>query len=137
MNNTQGWYNPLMAQQPIMQPNYFQPPAPKYELIQIKGEAGAKNFRMAPNSKTILVDETAPMVWFAQTDSGGYLTVEPYDISPHKAQEQINVNDLAERVRRLEEQYVQQSNTTKPRKQKPNATVEPAVGTTEANGATV
>ena len=126
-----------MAQQPIMQPNYFQPPAPKYELIQIKGEAGAKNFRMAPNSKTILVDETAPMIWFAQTDSGGYLTVEPYDISPHKAQEQINVNDLAERVRRLEEQYVQQSNTTKPRKQKPNATVEPTVGTAEANGTTV
>ena len=92
---------------------------------------------MAPNSRAILVDETAPIVWFAQTDSGGYLTVEPYDISPHKAQEQVNVNDLAERVRRLEEQYVQQSNITKPRKQKSNATVEPTIGTTEANGTTV
>lgn len=112
-------------------------PAPRYEINQVKGEAGANNFRMAPNSRAILVDETAPMIWFARTDSGGYLTVEPYDIFPHKAQEQVNVNDLAERVKRLEEQYVQQS-TSKPKKQRqPAATTESTNGSVEANGATV
>ena len=126
-----------MASQMMQQQSYYQMPAPRYEINQVKGEAGANNFRMAPNSRAILVDETAPMIWFARTDSGGYLTVEPYDIFPHKAQEQVNVNDLAERVKRLEEQYVQQS-TSKPKKQRqPAATVEPANGPTEANGTTV
>ena len=80
-------------------------PAPRYEIIQVKGEAGANNFRMAPNSRAILADETAPMIWFAHTDSGGYLTVEAYDIYPHKAQDPVNVNDLAERVKKLEDLY--------------------------------
>lgn len=112
-------------------------PAPRYEINQVKGEAGANNFRMAPNSRAILVDETAPIIWFARTDSGGYLTVEPYDIFPHKAQEQVNVNDLAERVKRLEEQYVQQS-TSKPKKQRQPATAaESTNGPVEANGTTV
>ena len=126
-----------MAQQMMQQQSYYQMPAPRYELNQVKGEAGANNFRMAPNSRAILVDETAPMIWFARTDSGGYLTVEPYDIFPHKAQEQVNVNDLAERVKRLEEQYVQQS-TSKPKKQRqPVAATEPTNGSIEANGTTV
>ena len=126
-----------MAQQMMQQQSYYQMPAPRYELNQVKGEAGANNFRMAPNSRAILVDETAPMIWFARTDSGGYLTVEPYDIFPHKAQEQVNVNDLAERVKRLEEQYVQQS-TSKPKKQRqPVAATESTNGSIEANGTTV
>lgn len=126
-----------MAQQMMQQQSYYQMPAPRYEINQVKGEAGANNFRMAPNSRAILVDETAPMIWFARTDSGGYLTVEPYDIFPHKAQEQVNVNDLAERVKRLEEQYVQQS-TSKPKKQRqPVAATEPTNGSIEANGTTV
>lgn len=126
-----------MAQQMMQPQNYYQMPAPRYEINQVKGEAGANNFRMAPNSRAILVDETAPMIWFARTDSGGYLTVEPYDIFPHKAQEQVNVNDLAERVKRLEEQYVQQS-TFKPKKQRqPAATTESTNGPVETNGTTV
>lgn len=125
-----------MAQQLVQQqPNYYQM-APKYSLNEVKGEAGANNFRMAPNSQTILVDLTAPMIWFAQTDSGGYLTVEPYDIFPHKKQAPVNVNDLEERVRRLEEQYVQQSNTTKPRKNK-SVSTESTNGAVEANGSNV
>ena len=108
--------------------------APKYDIIKVNGEAGANNFRMAPNSKAILVDETARMIWFAQTDSGGYLTVEPYDIVPHKAQAQVNVNELAERVKKLEELYVQQSNSAKPRKTKQPVATD---GVVETNGANV
>ena len=136
MNNNPMWNNPLMAPQMMQQQQYY-PMAPKYEIIQVKGEAGANNFRMAPNSRAILADETAPMIWFAHTDSGGYLTVEPYDIYPHKTQEQVNINDLAERVKRLEEQYVQQP-TSKPKKQRqPAATTESTNGPIEANGTTV
>ena len=58
-------------------------PAPHYDIITVNGEAGAKNFKMAPNSKAALIDETAPIIWLAQTDGTGYLTVTPYDIVPH------------------------------------------------------
>ncbi len=96
----------------------YSPPAPKYDLTTVKGEEGAKAFRMAPYSKAVLIDETAPIVWFAQTDGAGYLTVTPYDITPHQTKPQVSLNDLEERIKRLEENYVQQSNFSKPRKQR-------------------
>ena len=88
--------------------------APHFELCKVRGEESAKNFRMAPNSETILVDETAPIIWHAQTDSSGYLTVTPYVITPYQPEQkpQIDVNDLAERVKQLEEKYELQSNAS-------------------------
>jgi len=56
----------------------------RYDFNIVHGEEGAKAFRMAPNSRTVLVDETAPLIWFAHTDAAGYLTIEPYDITPHQ-----------------------------------------------------
>lgn len=32
-------------------------PLPRYELIKVNGEESAKNFRMAPNSDALLLDE--------------------------------------------------------------------------------
>ena len=126
--------NPLNNTPQIPNPFYY---APRYELIKVKGAAGANNFRMAPNSETLLVDETAPIVWFAKTDSGGYLTVEPYDVSPHHEQPPVNVNALEERVKRLEEYYVQQSNSTKTKKQRQPAAAEPAASAIETIGSNV
>ena len=87
--------------------------APHYEIIKVHGEAGAKNVIMGPNSEALLLDETAPIIWFAQTDGTGYLQVTPFDISPHKQAGAIDLNDLSARVSKLEEQLnnVQQSNT--------------------------
>lgn len=65
---------------------------PKYEVIKVNGEAGAKNFHMGPNSSSLLLDETAPIVWFVQTDGTGYLTATPFDITPHQTQRPINLN---------------------------------------------
>lgn len=131
MNNwNNNWMNPLMAAPaPI-----YAAPAPKYDIITVNGEAGAKNFKMAPNSKAALIDETAPIIWLAQTDGTGYLTVTPYDIVPHKTAATIDVNDLAERVKKLEEQYVQQSNVAKPRSKQRQQSTD---GATEANGTNV
>ncbi len=140
MNNL----NPLMTPQQQMMPNYLNYNTmnmlPRYEINIVKGAAGASNFRMAPNSRTILADETAPIVWFARTDSGGYLTVEPYDISPHQEQQPVNVSDLEARVRKLEEMYAQQSNSTKSRKQRQpaaNAMVESANGAAQVDSTNV
>lgn len=118
LNWGQYWANPgLQTQQHF---NAMQP-APHYEIIKVNGEASAKSFRMGPNSTALLLDETAPIVWYAQTDGTGYLTVTPFDVSPHKAQPPVDVNDLYNRVAKIEEYLtnVQQSNSTntKPRKQ--------------------
>lgn len=83
--------------------NYNYAPLPHYEIIKVNGEAGAQNFRMAPNSSTILADANEAMIWVATTDGAGYLTVTPWDLSPHQTAPQININDLANRVTQLEE----------------------------------
>ena len=110
MNN-----NPLINQQNMFQQSQMPQSmmyAPRYEVIKVKGQAGARNIRMAPNSNVLLLDQTAPLVWYAQTDGTGYLTVTPFDVIPHQAQPQVNINDLSERVSKLQEAIanVQQSN---------------------------
>ena len=91
---------------PMRQRNYNMYTAPHYEVIKVNGEAGANNFQMAPNSSQLLVDNTNPnLIWLVQTDGAGYLTALPYDVTPHQVQPQINLNDLAERVKNLEDMY--------------------------------
>ena len=95
--------NPIaMGMQPPPQPQPLWR-APHYEIIQVNGEAGAQNFKMAPNSTALLLDKTGPIVWLAQTDGTGYLTVTPYDITLHQAAPQVDVQDLAARVAQIEE----------------------------------
>lgn len=104
---------------------------PRMQVIKVNGEAGARNLRMAPNSSALVLDETAPIVWYAQTDGTGYLTVTPFDINPHQAAQPINLNALTERVAKLEEAManVQQSNTgtaKQPKKQRQQPVIESA-----------
>lgn len=75
----------------------------KYEIIHVNGEAGARSLQMAPNSNAILMDDTAPLVWLAQTDGAGYKTVTPYSIAPYQPEPPVDVNGLESRVKRLEE----------------------------------
>ena len=109
MYETPGWSWNNISQQP--QPLFSTAIAPRFEVVKVNGEAGAKNFRMAANSSALLLDETAPIVWYAQTDGTGYLTVTPFDIMPHQTPAPIDVNDLSNRVAKLEEALtnVQQS----------------------------
>lgn len=101
--------------------NYgMHPMLQRYEIIKVNGEAGARNFRMLPNSNALLLDETAPIVWLAQSDGTGYMTVTPYDLSPHTTPEAVDINALAARVQQLEEELlnVRQSNSQSNRQPK-------------------
>lgn len=88
--------------------------APRYEVIRVNGRNGAENFRMAPNSSALLLDNTASIVWFVQTDGAGYLTAAPFDVTPHQTPKPVDMNDLSDRVTKLEELMinVQQSNNS-------------------------
>lgn len=114
--------------------NYM--PAQRYEIIRVNGEAGAKNFRMAPNSNALLLDDTAAIIWVAQTDGTGYLTVTPYDVFPHQQVPPVDVNNLAARVAQLEEIINAKSNTfsnkqSKKQRQHADSTNESASNTTD------
>jgi hypothetical protein len=91
--------------------------APHYEVIQVNGEAGAKNIRMSPNSSCLLLDNSAPIIWLATTDGAGYLTVTPYDYMPHQVQQPVDINLLAQRVSQLEETINARQSNVRPNKQ--------------------
>ena len=94
------YYNPYAFQQPM-----YQSMPQRSEVIRVNGKGGAEAYQLAPNSSVILLDESAPVVWLKTTDGAGYPTLTPYDISPHKDQEMINLQNmqsLEERIARLE-----------------------------------
>lgn len=73
------------------------------QITRVNGRNGAEAFRLAPNSSILLMDENDPIVWLKQTDGAGYATVTPYTVAPYQAAAPVDVNDLEDRVKRLEE----------------------------------
>lgn len=74
------------------------------QIIQVTGEPGARALQMQPNCSALLLDETAPIVWLAQTDGAGYKTVTPYKIEKYTPEPEPDIKDLMARIARLEEQ---------------------------------
>ena len=101
-------YNP---QQPYYPPQSFNsmgqaqyPQAPRRtEIIHVNGENGARALQMMPNSQALLLDDTAAIVWLAQTDGAGYKTVTPYSIAPYQPEPELNLKDIDTRLKRIEE----------------------------------
>ena len=91
--------NPYQSRLDAMQ----QPMAQRCEITRVNGRNGAEAFQLPPNSSTLLLDETAPIVWLAQTDGAGYKTLAPYSISPYQPAPPVDVQSLEDRVKRLEE----------------------------------
>lgn len=112
-------FNPYTGQ-PI--PNY---PQPSYnpqsfnrtEVTKVSGRNGAEAFQLGPNSSVLLLDETAPLVWLKTTDGAGYPTLTPYNITPYQPKPVIDVENLAERIKKLEDRLNAKSNSSEPKHQ--------------------
>ena len=102
MYNTPQFYPQQNFGQPQFQQPFQQAPK-KTEIIHVNGQNGAQAFQMMPNSQALLLDDTAPIIWLAQTDGAGYKTVTPYKISPYEPEPEIDLKDIDERLRKLEE----------------------------------
>ena len=89
----------------------FQNPYNRTEIIHVNGENGARAFQMMPNSQALLLDDTAPIVWLAQTDGAGYKTITPYEIKPIEQKEPIK--SLEERIERIERMLNNEPDTAK------------------------
>lgn len=88
-----------------MQPTIQMPvPQPQQQHVErVHGEAGVDQYKMAPNSDVILLDETAPLIWFVQTDAAGYKTKYPYNITPYKKQEEPDINEFDQKLQSFDE----------------------------------
>lgn len=83
------------------------------QITRVNGENGARAYQLAPNSSVLLLDETAPIVWLAQTDGAGYKTVTPYEIKPlQTTSAQHDVSSLEKRIEKLEAMMYEQSDIT-------------------------
>jgi len=93
----------------------IQMPAPQMQVNKVHGEAGVDAFQIGPNSSVLLLDETAPIVWFVQTDSAGYKSKTPYDIAIHTQEPPIEAKmderfaSIDRRLKSLEEALLDES----------------------------
>lgn len=93
-----GRYYPGNQQFPNMIPQ-------RTEIVRVNGRNGAEAYQMAPNSSALLLDETAAIVWFKQTDGAGYPNLTPYSITPYQPEPQISTRDLLDRIEKLEAKF--------------------------------
>ena len=62
-------YYPQQTQQAVPQPQQMQEPASDQKWVQ--GEAGAKSYLLAPNSRVTLWDSEAPVIYIKTTNAAG------------------------------------------------------------------
>ena len=89
--------------------NYTLPPQ---QILQANGKTSIDAIRMSPNSSVLIADTTAPIVWKCVSDGLGNVTAEAFDIIHHKTEEEVEkettnnlLNDISERLKRLEFNY--------------------------------
>lgn len=91
---------------------------PHYELIKVKNEESARQFRMGPNSDVLLLDERDPILYHVQTDGAGYVDVMSYDLIPRMKVQPVDINQLAQRIAQLEDTLNARQSNSQPSKQK-------------------
>lgn len=95
-------YAPYVPYQIVPEPQRA-PRLPRYEVLRVSGRRGVEALQMAESSSALALDETAPLVWFIQTDSAGVKTSTPYTITLYTEPVPASMDELVERLSRLEE----------------------------------
>lgn len=75
---------------------------PQQHVLRVNGQNGANALTIPPNSSVLALDETAPIVWLCVTDGAGYKTVTPYSIQEYKPQAAPSIQELSDRISKLE-----------------------------------
>ena len=83
---------------------------PVYNAAPIHGENAAWQFPMGANSEIYLPDAERDIIWWIRTDNNGNRSVQPFDVSPHKEPEPVDMNDLLARLGAVEEWINAKSN---------------------------
>lgn len=92
--------------------NPYQPYGNNQQIVKVNGLNGANAYQLLPNSSILLLDETAPRLFLAQTDGAGYKTISAYRLEPYVEEKQPDLSDISNRLTKLEEIVNAKSNTT-------------------------
>ena len=122
---------------PSVNPNYLQQANQSMlhqQVTKVNGRNGAETYQMPPNSSALLLDESAPIVWLAQSDGAGYKTLTPYDIKPHEEVPVPDMKSLEERISKIEEAIKNESYRTTNGKKNSNGEYTRSGKTDDSNG---
>ena len=103
MNEYYGYSEPWPGSNglyPRANPTLYQRPR---RIDRVHGREGVDRFNMGPNEEVAVLDETAPILWVIKTDSAGYKVPTPFEIRPYQPEPAVDLRDLAERVKRMED----------------------------------
>ena len=81
-NPLQQGQSPYYYNQPVIQYQPIQAPAPHMEINQVNGVESAYAFPMGPNSSVVLVDTILPKIYIVTTDASGFKVVTPMKVAP-------------------------------------------------------
>ena len=104
---------------------------PVYNAAPIHGENAAWQFPMGANSEIYLPDAERDIIWWIRTDNNGNRSVQPFDVSPHKEPEPVNMEELLARLGAVEEWINAKSNKSNA-KRNVSGTTTPATATVTA-----
>ena len=129
MTMGQAQFNPYSSWNP--QPRMFNQPLPTYHAEPIHGENAAWQFPIGPNSDIWLPDADQDLIWWIRTDANGNKTVEPFDVTPHKKPEPVDMNDILARLGAVEEWINGKQNKSNAKRSATAAVSANSTGTTE------
>ena len=94
------YQNPVI---PNVQPttNYQPQAIPKQEFAKVNGREGALAFPLGPDSSALALDLNDPILWVIVSDSAGYKTVTPWDLSNHREDPPVKESDLNSQLEKL------------------------------------
>ena len=107
--------------------NYMYNPYQPYnnqQIIKVNGINGANAYSLMPNSSCLLLDETAPRLFLAQTDGAGYKTISSYKLEPYVEEKEPELKDILARIQKLEDKVNAKSNTTNAKRKQSTETNE-------------
>ena len=111
---------------------------PPQQILQANGKTSVDAIRLSPNSSVLIADTTAPIVWKCVSDSLGNVTADPFDIIPHKDEQEKEREDMSamladmnQRLSDLEVKYEKYESNSR-RNDRPNNTEFQATKTNDA-----
>ena len=77
------------------------------QILQANGMASVSSIKMSANSSALVADSQLPIIYKCVSDGLGNVSVIPFDISPHKTEEQVKEETLNNRITALEQHLLQ------------------------------
>lgn len=97
---------------------YIQP----QQIVKVNGINGANAYALLPNSSVLLLDESAPRLFLKTTDAAGYASISAYKLEPYVEEKAPDLNELTNRIKKLEELINGKSNIANAERKQSDAT---------------